>query len=92
VPGVLFLPDLGYNQRIWADPAAGFGPDPVADPGHTVVVAAGQAALDRDFDPISDLRAGAAYRRAALKNLLRRFYLETTDSGVQTRAVHYAVP
>ena len=55
-------------------------------------VAAGQAALDRDFEPISDLRAGAAYRRAALKNLLRRFYLETTDSGVQTRAVHYAVP
>lgn len=44
MPGVLFLPDLGYNQRIWADPAAGFGPDPVADPGHTVVVAAGQAA------------------------------------------------
>jgi xanthine dehydrogenase small subunit len=55
-------------------------------------VAAGQAALERDFEPISDLRAGAAYRRAALKNLLRRFYLETADSGVQTRAVDYAVP
>ena len=55
-------------------------------------VAAGQAALERDFEPLSDLRAGAAYRRAALKNLLRRFYLETTDSGVQTRAVDYAAP
>ena len=39
MPGVLFLPDLGYDQRIWADLTAGLGPDPVADPGHTVVVA-----------------------------------------------------
>ena len=53
-------------------------------------IAAGQAALDRDFEPISDMRAGAAYRRAALKNLLRRFHIETAGSGVTTRAVEYA--
>jgi xanthine dehydrogenase small subunit len=55
-------------------------------------VAAGQAALDRDFEPISDLRAGAAYRRAALKNLLRRFHIETAGSGLKTRAVEYVAP
>jgi xanthine dehydrogenase small subunit len=53
-------------------------------------IAAGQAALDQDFEPISDMRASAAYRRAALKNLLRRFYIETSGSGVKTRAVEYA--
>lgn len=34
------------------------------------------AALEQDFDPISDLRAGAAYRRRVAANLLRRFYAE----------------
>ena len=53
-------------------------------------VAAGQAALDDDFTPLSDLRASAAYRRAALKNLLRRFHIETTERSVKTRAVDYA--
>jgi hypothetical protein len=43
VPDVLFLADLGYDHRIWADLAAGFGPDP-ADPARTVLVAAGWAA------------------------------------------------
>jgi xanthine dehydrogenase small subunit len=55
-------------------------------------IAAGQEALDRDFAPISDMRAGAAYRRVALKNLLRRFYIETAGSGVKTRAVDYTAP
>lgn len=55
-------------------------------------IAAGQAALDFDFEPISDLRASAAYRRAALKNLLRRFYIETTGRGVRTRVVEYTAP
>jgi xanthine dehydrogenase small subunit len=55
-------------------------------------IAAGQAALDRDFEPISDLRASAAYRRAALKNLLLRFHIETAGGGVSTRAVQYTAP
>jgi hypothetical protein len=42
--GVLFLPDLGHDHRIWADLAAGFGPAAAAGPGSTVVVAAGWAA------------------------------------------------
>jgi len=48
-----------------------------------------QAALDRDFAPISDMRASAAYRLVALKNLLRRFYIETTQPGIATRAVDF---
>ena len=34
-------------------------------------------ALANDFEPISDMRASAAYRLRAAQNLLRRFYLET---------------
>ena len=34
-------------------------------------------ALERDFTPISDMRASADYRMRAAQNLLRRFYLET---------------
>jgi hypothetical protein len=41
VPGVLFLPDLGYDHRIWADLVASFDPGPVDGPA---VVAAGWAA------------------------------------------------
>jgi len=41
-------------------------------------VAAGMEALDRDYEPISDMRASAAYRRLVARNLLRRFFLETS--------------
>jgi xanthine dehydrogenase small subunit len=34
------------------------------------------AALDEDFEPISDMRAGASYRLRAAGGLLRRFYLQ----------------
>ena len=36
------------------------------------------AALDSDFEPISDMRASADYRRLVCRNLLKRFYLEQT--------------
>ncbi|MCY3694697.1 MAG: xanthine dehydrogenase small subunit [Chloroflexi bacterium] len=42
--------------------------------GETIEAAA--AALERDFNPISDLRAGAAYRQRVAGNLLRRLYAE----------------
>ena len=38
---------------------------------------AAQAALAQDFKPLSDMRAGAAYRLQVAQNLLRRFWLET---------------
>ena len=38
---------------------------------------AAQAALARDYQPLSDLRASAAYRLQVAQNLLRRAWLET---------------
>jgi len=35
------------------------------------------AALDHDFEPISDMRASSAYRKQVARNLLYRFFLET---------------
>jgi xanthine dehydrogenase small subunit len=40
-------------------------------------VMAAQAALRAEFQPISDMRASAAYRRTVLGNLLQRFWLES---------------
>ena len=38
-------------------------------------------ALDRDFSPLTDMRSTAEYRQRICRNLLRRFYLDTTDAG-----------
>ena len=40
-------------------------------------VQAAMAALDDDFQPLSDLRASASYRRRSARNLLQRLWLET---------------
>lgn len=40
-------------------------------------VTAAQDALAQDFQPLSDMRASAAYRMEVARNLLRRFWLET---------------
>lgn len=46
---------------------------------------AAMGALDSDFEPITDMRASAAYRRLAARNLLRRFYLETCGAPYPVR-------
>ena len=46
---------------------------------------AAQAALERDFSPISDMRASAAYRMQVAKNLIRRLHVETVAPAVETR-------
>ncbi len=38
---------------------------------------AAKAALATDFEPLSDMRASAAYRRQVVQNLLQRLWLET---------------
>ncbi len=43
------------------------------------------AALDQDFAPIDDHRASAAYRMLAARNLLYRFYLESSKTAMTTR-------
>ncbi len=40
-----------------------------------------QAALDQDFQPLSDLRASADYRREAARGLLRRLWLQTREQA-----------
>lgn len=46
-------------------------------------VTAGMAALAGDFEPLTDMRASADYRALVARNLLMKFYLETTgqDAG-----------
>ncbi len=46
-------------------------------PWGEATVEAAALALKDDFTPLTDLRAGAAYRERAAGNLLRRFWLET---------------
>jgi len=48
-------------------------------PWDTTTIKAGMQALADDFEPIDDLRASAAYRMTCAQNLLRRYYLETTE-------------
>ncbi len=38
-------------------------------------------ALGRDFTPLSDMRSTADYRQRVCRNLLQRFYLDTTGAG-----------
>jgi xanthine dehydrogenase small subunit len=44
----------------------------------------GAAALARDFQPLSDFRATAAYRMRAARNLVQKFLLESSNSAQRT--------
>lgn len=48
-------------------------------------VEAAMAAFGADFSPITDWRASAAYRDLAARNLLKRFYLETSSDPAHAR-------
>jgi len=45
------------------------------------------AELDRDYTPLTDMRASAAYRRLVTKNLLYRFWVETSGQYTATRVL-----
>jgi len=47
-------------------------------------------ALAKDFAPIDDMRASAAYRLKAAQNLLRRFHLESVAEKPATRVLELA--
>ncbi|MAS13337.1 MAG: xanthine dehydrogenase small subunit [Nitratireductor sp.] len=53
----------------------------VGKPWTEETVEAALSAYEKDFQPISDMRASADYRMMAAKNLLRRFYLESTGGS-----------
>jgi xanthine dehydrogenase small subunit len=52
-------------------------------------VKAAQIAFEQDYQPLTDWRATAAYRMLAAKNLLMRFFLET--SGEKAELVRFEV-
>ena len=51
---------------------------------------AAQEALQADFQPISDMRSSADYRRQVARNLVKRFFLEIASTGTQKPALHVA--
>ncbi len=51
-------------------------------PWNEATVEAAIKALVEDYQPLTDMRASAAYRRCVAGNLLKRFYIETT--GVES--------
>lgn len=51
---------------------------------------AAMAAMDADFTPLSDMRASATYRQRVAKNLLKRFFIETTQPDVKTEVYRHA--
>ncbi|MCH8952756.1 MAG: xanthine dehydrogenase small subunit [Proteobacteria bacterium] len=50
-------------------------------------VRAAMAALERDFTPLTDMRASAGYRMQGAKNLLLKYFIETTQPATATRLV-----
>jgi xanthine dehydrogenase small subunit len=55
-------------------------------PWNETSLAAAQAALEKDFKPLSDMRASAGYRLQVAQNLLRRFWLETRPEAPLSEA------
>ena len=47
------------------------------------------AELEKDYAPLTDMRASALYRRRVASNLLCRFYHETAGGGEKTRVYGY---
>ncbi|MFS2154745.1 xanthine dehydrogenase small subunit [Rhizobium sp. Rhizsp42] len=57
----------------------------IGRPWNEETIEAVRDAFDSDFQPLSDWRATAAYRQLTAKNLLTRFYLETTGAPTELR-------
>jgi xanthine dehydrogenase small subunit len=48
-------------------------------------IAAGQAVLAKDYAPITDMRASKDYRATIARNLLLKFFHETSEPALETR-------
>jgi xanthine dehydrogenase small subunit len=62
----------------------------IGQPWTEATVDAAMQALDSDFTPLSDLRAGADYRRQVARGLLKRLWLETRKQAPLTQASVWA--
>ncbi len=45
--------------------------------------------LEQDYSPLTDMRASSDYRRKITKNLLMKFFQETSTDQIATQVVHY---
>src|SRR5262249_11158529 len=61
----------------------------VGRPWTEATVGAAAAALERDFAPISDMRASARYRTAVARNLLLRFYRSEALAPAEAHVLRY---
>jgi xanthine dehydrogenase small subunit len=59
----------------------------VGQPWTQATVRAAMAAIEQDFTPMTDMRASATYRMQGAKNLLMKYFIETTQPGTATRLV-----
>jgi xanthine dehydrogenase small subunit len=57
----------------------------IGRPWSEATIEAARDAFDSDFQPLSDWRATSEYRQLTAKNLLTRFYLETTGAPAELR-------
>lgn len=54
-------------------------------PWNEATIEAARDAFEADYQPLSDWRASAEYRRLTAKNLLMRFYLETSGTPAELK-------
>jgi len=59
----------------------------IGKPWTEETVRAAMVALDRDYAPLTDMRASAGYRRTVARNLMYRLFLETSGRAVATRVL-----
>ncbi len=59
-------------------------------PWTRAAIAEAQPALRRDYAPITDMRASAAYRALVAEKLLLKFFIETSEPETETRVVRAA--
>jgi xanthine dehydrogenase small subunit len=52
-------------------------------------VRAAMAALGEDYAPLTDMRASSGYRKSVARNLLYKFWLETSGSTTATQVVEF---
>lgn len=57
----------------------------IGQPWSAATIEAAMAALDTDYAPMSDMRASAAYRALAARNMLRKVFLESVSPDIETR-------
>jgi xanthine dehydrogenase small subunit len=62
----------------------------IGKPWTDETVRAAMSVLDRDYTPLTDMRASAGYRRSITKNLLWRLFIETTNPRVATNVFELA--